>query len=244
MATRISYLTDTTRKYYRNLSDGTNYCLNPGWIDLEKIDRYQATHNRASCRARLNINSAQKLVINVGSICERKGQHMFARAVDLLWKKFPDLAATFQFLMIGGRDTAFDRDLAAFITTLNHPNLRIVPATDDVYPYFGATDLFVCSSYEESFPRVVLEAMAFSLPIISTAVHGIPEIVRAGEEAILVPPGDTVALATAMKDLATHQELSQTLAQAARTRVAAEFDSRVVLPKHIALASSLRIQQP
>jgi glycosyltransferase involved in cell wall biosynthesis len=239
LADRVSFLTATTQRYYAGLSDGSNYCLNPGWIDLADIDRFRAAHPRDELRPKLGLTPGRKLVINVGTVCERKGQHLFARAVDLLWRTAPDRAASAEFLMIGGRDTPYDRNLAEFIAGLSRPNLRIVPETGEVYPYYGAADLFVCSSYEESFPRVILEAMAFALPIVSTNVHGIPEIVRTGREAMLVPPGDSAALAAAIQGLLAAPETGRTLGDQSRARVAAEFDSRVVLPRHLALARSL-----
>jgi glycosyltransferase involved in cell wall biosynthesis len=239
LADRVSFLTPATRCYYADLSDGSNYCLNPGWIDLTRIDAFRAANPRDAMRAKLGMSSDRRLVINVGTVCERKGQHVFVRAVAQLWRMAPEIAATADFLMIGGRDTPYDRDLADFLRTLNRPNLRIVPEIGDVYPYYGAADLFVCSSYEESFPRVVLEAMAFSLPILSTAVHGIPEIVRPDREAVLVPPGDSAALADGLHRLLTSPETGRTLATAARSRVVVEYDSRVLLPRHAALAKSL-----
>lgn len=239
LANRVSFLTPSTRRYYEGLSDGSNYCLNPGWIDLAGIDAFRAAHSREALRAQLGVAANRRLVINVGTVCERKGQHVFARAVAQLWRTAPELAATADFLMIGSRNTPYDRDLADFLRTLGRPNLRLVPETGAVYPYYGAADLFVCSSYEESFPRVVLEAMAFALPILSTSVHGIPEIVRADREALLVPSGDSSALASGLERLLASPEIRRTIATAARTRVAAEYDSRVLLPRHAMLARSL-----
>lgn len=239
LADRVSFLTASTQRYYTGLSDRSNYCLNPGWIDLAAIDQFRAAQSREALRARLGFAPDRKIVINVGTVCERKGQHLFARAVDLLWQTAPELAASAVFLMIGGRDTPYDRDLGDFLAGLNRPNLRIIPETGEVYPYYGAADLFVCSSYEESFPRVVLEAMAFAVPIVSTSVHGIPEMVRADHEALLVPAGDSAAMATALQRLLASPATGRALAHQARTRVAAEFDSRVILPRHMALACSL-----
>lgn len=237
-ADRVSFLTASTQRYYAGLSDGSNYRLNPGWIDLAAIDRFRASSSREELRTCLGLSPARKLVINVGTVCERKGQHMFARAVEWLWQSTPALAAQADFLMIGGRDTPYDRELADFVARLRRPNLRIVSEAKDVYPYYGAADLFACSSYEESFPRVVLEAMAFGLPISSTNVHGIPEMVRAGREALLVPSGDPAALAGALQQLLTSEDRARELAARARER-AAEFDSRLLLPRHLALACEL-----
>ncbi|HEX2862274.1 MAG TPA: glycosyltransferase family 4 protein [Lacunisphaera sp.] len=239
LASRVSFLTATSQRYFAGLSGQDNACLHPGWIDLAGIDRFLAEQARNELRARLGLAPGQKLVINIGTVCERKGQHVFARAVDLLARNAPGLAVSAEFLMVGGRDTPYDRNLAEFLAGLGRPNLRIVPETAEVYPYYAAADLFVCSSYEESFPRVVLEAMAFSLPIVSTNVHGIPEMARDGQEARLVPPGDTAALAAAMQDLLASPDTARTLALQARARVAAEYDSRILLPRHCALARTL-----
>lgn len=238
LANRVSFLTETTRHYYQALSDGSNYCLNPGWIDLTAIDAFRAANPRKKLRAALGIAPDRRLVINVGTICERKGQHLFARAVDLLWENDPELAASADFLMIGGRHTPYDRDLARFLAQLNRPNLRALPESENVYGYYGAADLFACSSYEESFPRVVLEAMAFELPIVSTRVHGIPEMARPDREAMLVPPGDSAALAEALQRLLSSPEPGRTLARAARARID-EFALPAVLPRHMALLRAL-----
>ena len=87
LATHVSFLTETTRAYYRPWLGATNHSINPGWIDVSMIDRYLATHSRETMRRELRLNATTQLVINVGTVCDRKGQHMFARAVDLLWRQ-------------------------------------------------------------------------------------------------------------------------------------------------------------
>lgn len=237
LATHVSFLTDSTRRYYRPLLPPANHSLNPGWIDLARLDRHLAAQPRAALRRALGLDDSARLVVNLGSVCDRKGQHIFARAVDLLWRRRPDLAASARFLMVGGRDTPYDRAMAELLETLGRPNLRIIPETGQPLDYLGAADLFVCSSYEESFPRVVLEAMACRVPVLSTNVHGIPEMARPDLEAVLLPPGDTVALSEGMAKMLSSPELGRELAARARTRVAAEFDSARLLPRHAALAA-------
>lgn len=237
LATRVSFLTAATRRYYLPLLRHTNHVITPGWIDLAQIDRFLATQARADLRRQLAVDDHTRLVVNVGSVCTRKGQHIFARAVDLLWRAEPALARSALFLMIGGRDTQFDQMLAELLTELARPNLRVVPETDTPLAYYGAADLFVCSSYEESFPRVILEAMACGVPIVSTDVHGIPEQVRSDREAILVPPGDTYALARALARALREPDHAAARARQARDRVVAEYDSSAVIPRYLALAA-------
>jgi glycosyltransferase involved in cell wall biosynthesis len=242
-ATRVSFLTEATRRYYDDLTNRPNYCLNPGWIDLRGIDAYRVGHPAGVLRAQLGLGEGEQLVVNVGAVCERKGQTIFSRAVDLLWREDPALAERCRFLMVGARATPYDRDLADFLRELARPNLQVVPETPEVYAYYGAANLAVCTSYEESFPRVILEAMAFALPIVSTDVHGIPGIVRHGEEAVLVPPGDTHALAAGLHLMLTNPARAGELAARARRRVETTFTLEQVLPRHRALASALAIRQ-
>ena len=154
----------------------------------------------------------------------------------------PDLAGQCEFLMVGARDSAYDRAVASVVEQLNRSNLRLVGETATAHNYFGAADLFVCSSYEESFPRVLLEAMAFSVPIVSTNVHGVPEMARPDQEAVLVPPGDSSALADAMARLLSDEALALALARRSRERVVALYDSERLLPRHIDLARAIASQ--
>ena len=60
-------------------------------------------------------------------------------------------------------------------------------------------DVYILPSYNEGLPIAILEAMAYSHPIISTPVGGIPEVIKTGENGTLVKPGDTKAIADAIK---------------------------------------------
>jgi len=234
-ATRVSFLTAATRQYYTAFSDGANYRITPGWIDLRSLDVVRTSRTRDELRQHLGLAPDERLVINVGTVCDRKGQILFARAVDLLCRRYTP-AGKVRFLMVGGRNTDYDRDLVSQLATLNRPNLAVAPESEDAAAFYGAADVFVCSSFEESFPRVILEAMAFSLPIVSSAVHGVPEIVRHDEEALLVPPGDTWALAEALEQVLAQPAWAAQLGQRARRRLEQTFTTERVQPLHLALA--------
>lgn len=60
-------------------------------------------------------------------------------------------------------------------------------------------DVYILPSYNEGLPIAILEALAYSHPVISTPVGGIPEVIKSGENGILVQPGDTAAIADAIK---------------------------------------------
>ncbi len=243
LADCVSFTTASTRSYHLDYGRPANHRLTPGWIDVARIDAWRAAHPREGLRTGFQLKPGELLVTNVGSVCDRKGQHIFARAVDLLWRRQPELAARTRFVMLGGGDTPFDRVLADLLAQLSRPNLVVHPSTPDYFPYYAAADLFVCSTYEESSPRVILEAMTCGTPILSSGVQGVLEQLRANREAVLIPPGDTVALCEGMARLLLTTETGRTLAARARTRVTAEFDAAILLPRHAALASAVAAGQ-
>jgi glycosyltransferase involved in cell wall biosynthesis len=96
----------------------------------------------------------------------------------------------------------------------------IVPETREVARYFRAADVFLCSSRVESYPRVTLEAMACSLPIISTPVFGLSEQLHHEVNALLYAPGDARALATALEKLTNDKVLRECMGAQSRMALA------------------------
>ncbi|HEY4248100.1 MAG TPA: glycosyltransferase family 4 protein [Lacunisphaera sp.] len=239
LADQVSFTTRSTRDYHTDYGRPANHRLTPGWIDVARIDAWRAENPREKMRARFALKPGELLVTNVGTVSGRKGQHIFARAVDLLWQRHPDLAARTQFVMLGGRHSPFDDMLGELLGQLDHANLTVHPETADYFPYYAAADLFVCSSFEESSPRVILETMAFATPILSSDVQGVPELVRPELEATLIPPGDTVALCEGMARLLRSPEIGRSLSTRARARVITEFEAGILLPRHAALAAEV-----
>lgn len=76
----------------------------------------------------------------------------------------------------------------------------------------------VLPSFHEGIPYAILEGLASALPVVATAVGGVPEVVREGQEGFLVPPGNPVALAEAIKRLLLDRDLRDNMAVKARER--------------------------
>lgn len=74
---------------------------------------------------------------------------------------------------------------------------------------------------------VVLEAMASGLPIVATAIGGVPELIEDGIHGRLVPPGNPTALANAIAWILTHPDLAGSIACRAQERLLAEFTAQV-----------------
>ncbi len=93
----------------------------------------------------------------------------------------------------------------------------------DPAPVFGRADFFALTSAAENCPLAMLQAMSCGLGVVSTAVGGIPEVVRDGVEGLLCPVDDTDALVAALAALSGDAELSRRMGQAARDRILGGF---------------------
>jgi glycosyltransferase involved in cell wall biosynthesis len=94
----------------------------------------------------------------------------------------------------------------------------------DIPDVLGAVDVFALSSDWEGNPLSVMEAMASGLPIVSTAVGGVPDLFASGREGFLVQQGDVQGLSNAMTALLINPEVRQSMGIAAAQRARENFD--------------------
>ncbi len=102
----------------------------------------------------------------------------------------------------------------------------------DVVPWMQAMDLFCLPSYaNEGVPQALMQAMACGLPVISTPVGSIAEIVADGDSGILVPPRDAESLARAIAALLDGPVLRQAIASRARTLAEERFGDDLMVDR-------------
>src|SRR5581483_5428280 len=114
----------------------------------------------------------------------------------------------------------------------------------DLLAYYRAADLFVLPSLQEGFPRVIYEAMTQGLPVIATAVGGIPEVVVEGESGLLVPPGSESALAQAIDRLLSDGELRRRVIRGGYAKVGPLLDKSAADQAVQLMASALGREAP
>ena len=110
--------------------------------------------------------------------------------------------------------------------------IRFVPHVDrleDVATYYRAADMYLHAAHADTFPRVILEALACGIPAIATGVGGIPEQIRAlgscaDPTGLVVPPADAAAMAAAVEHLLANPVLCRTLGENAARDAAVRFD--------------------
>lgn len=113
--------------------------------------------------------------------------------------------------------------------------VRWLGHVDDMPGLFADVDVVVLPSYREGLPKGLIEAAACALPLVTTDVPGCREVVRDGVDGLLVPVKDAGALAVAIACLHDDPLLATRLGDAARKRVLAEFDERIVIARTLAV---------
>jgi glycosyltransferase involved in cell wall biosynthesis len=103
----------------------------------------------------------------------------------------------------------------------------------DIAELLAAAGVFVLCSDSEGLPMSVLEAMAAGVPVVATAVGGVPELVSDAETGILVPPRDPAALARALGALAADADLRERMGEAGRRRAEGEFSLAACQRAHL-----------
>jgi glycosyltransferase involved in cell wall biosynthesis len=107
-----------------------------------------------------------------------------------------------------------------------------------VTTHLAAADVLAVPSRNEGMGRVIVEAMALRIPVVATAVGGIPDVVTDGESGRLVPPEDAEALAAALVELGRDEALRDKLGEAAQAR-AESFSSAVARERLLAVFADL-----
>jgi len=185
-------------------------------VNLERFSP-DAGRGRA-IRAELGIAAQAPLVGTVAVFRRQKRLDRWLEVAHGLARRLSDC----RFLIVG--DGPLRPEVEARIEELElGSRVHLAGIREDVRPYLAAMDVFVSSSQFEGLPIALLEAMAMELPVVATAVGGVPEVVVAGETGALVPPGDVPRLESATFDLLCDQEARRRLGRAGRERIVAEL---------------------
>jgi glycosyltransferase involved in cell wall biosynthesis len=165
----------------------------------------------ADIRGELGLTPGTLLLIAIGNLYAVKGHDVLLRALAEGGDALPPWH-----LAIAGRGEEQGRLRALGAELGLGDRLSLLGYRADVADLLGAADVFVMPSRSEGLPLALLEAMFAARPIVVSAVGGIPEVVRNGEEALLVPPGDVQALAEVLGRLLPDADLRRRLGERAR----------------------------
>ena len=210
---RVIFVADATRNVYLPLNSHHNFTVIHNGMDVERFKLVAEQWNRKDAREALQVKDSEIVILLVGTVCERKGQQDLVKALALLSPEYYNRIRCF---IVGDRPSVYSTQLKTLVKQLN-PSLQskisIIPETPETPKYYQAADIFVCTSRIESYPRVILEAMAYNLPIITTPVFGISEQVKPGVNGLFYTPDKPEELAEKLIKLLENDAERQRLAE-------------------------------
>jgi glycosyltransferase involved in cell wall biosynthesis len=192
-------------------------------VDADWASPTRQAETPAALRSRLGIPPSRKVVLIVGRLSREKDHWSL---LDAIHRLPPRLAP--HLLIVG--DGPERGAIQTRIRALGMDGaVTLAGQTPSAEPFYSIADVAVLSSRSEGSPNALLEAMAAQVPVVSTRVGGVPEIVADGESALLVAPGDASAMADALGALLSSPELARKIAGRARELIAARHtpDARV-----------------
>lgn len=170
----------------------------------------------------------------LGALIDRKGIYELLPAFAKLSREFPDTE-----LWLGGSGEI--EKVQAVIEQSPLATVRLLGWVDEATKnqLLMAVDAFVLPSKNENLPLSIIEAMSAELPIVTTHIGGIPEMLTDGEDAILIAPGTVDLLYEALKKIRTDKAFADRVSRNARKRYGDEFSPEIGLPKINALYAQI-----
>ncbi len=231
-ADRVACISDFARSQLMRLVNPTEWPK----LDIVRmsvdLDRYRPPASPRSHDGPLRI-------LSVGRLVPEKGAPVLIDALADLVSRGVDVEAT----LVGAgplepllRERIEQRGLGDRVTLTGSIGQDRLP---DLY---RRADVFCLPSFQEGLPVVLMEAMATGLPVVTTAIAGIPELVSDGESGRVVPPGRAGFVADAIAELATAPDLRRRLGDAGRARVEAEFSVEVTARRQLDFLASVHPQ--
>ena len=152
----------------------------------------------------------------VGRLVPAKGQHILLEACSILKNE----GVPFHLTMVGdGPDRKSLEAWAVSAKLTGEVTFTGALGQDKVHTYYDRADIFVLASFAEGVPVVLMEAMAKEIPVISTRITGIPELIEHEEDGLLAVPGDPNDLARQIRKLLDSAELRNRMGKAGRVKV-------------------------
>ena len=210
---RVVFVSHASRQIWDRFDRYGNFEVIHNGIDLSRFPKRSKSSTREQVRESLGIKDSTVVLLCVGTISARKAQRDLLEAVALLPRA---LLERVQVFLLGEDRNTYAKNLKrrcrAFSPDLRE-RIRLFPSTESVEKFYEAADIFVLCSREESFPRVILEAMAFGLPIIATPVHGVTEQCVEGENALFYANWNVEDLASKIESLVKDETLRKQMGQ-------------------------------
>jgi glycosyltransferase involved in cell wall biosynthesis len=209
-APEIVFVAHASRKTWDDQPFTGKVSVIPNGISPQRFVE-SSTLTKAQARERFGIPAGDVVAICVGTINLRKGQGEILEAFASLPAAVRNKA---RIIFLGAVQNSH---LAGFMEGYDalpaaiRDRVMVVNATDEVAPYYIASDMFLMNSNSEAYPRSVVEGLYFSLPVLSTPVAGVVEQVQPGESGFLYDFNDMTSWKSYFTDLVKKPDLLKTM---------------------------------
>ncbi len=213
--------------YYLKDSPKINYTIIQSPIDTNYFDISKVNDTKT----RLPENKIN--IVNVGNISPVKGQHTIIEALKVLEQK--DSSRKIHVSCIGRvweSQKEYYLNLKQKLKENDILNLDFLGGSDEIREHLSEANIYLCSSEFESSPIALWEAMSMGLPIITTNVGDVQEIIEYNKAGIVVPTKNPKKMAQAILKLISNPNLAQELGRNARLTAEREFDLKSCVEKH------------
>jgi len=217
MTSRLTHLVAVSADIRHHLIERGGIAPERVYVIPNGVDtiRFQfCEQKRSAMRAHLSIRDDEFLLGTVGSYYPVKGHRFLIEAMRKLVQDYPRLK-----LVMAGQGPLANTLQAQAVEQGLGDHVRIVGYLEDTAAFLSALDLFVMPSLSEGQPLALLEAAANGRCIVASDVGGVPEIIENGKCGVLVPPGDTDALAKAIARVLREPDARGALAGAAAEQI-------------------------
>jgi glycosyltransferase involved in cell wall biosynthesis len=202
----------------RNMFEQSNYIITIAkfWekqlLEHYNVKKHSNIYNSVHIPA-LKSTSKENIILFAGTLCKRKGYHDLLNAIPLILKKIPD----FKIVFAGDGELTEAKELANKLKINNH--VEFVGWIDGELKaeIFAKSKVFCLPSYGEGLPMSILEAMSYGIPVVSTPVGGITEVVVDNKTGFIVTPGDVKMIAKKILLLLTNENVYQNISVNTRT---------------------------
>lgn len=204
--------------------------LAPDAVDRIHLIRCGPSPETPAVRARSAQNGAGPRILSVAQLAPYKGLQHLIEAASILRQRLPGVSVTIVGEGPERGNLEAQRDRLGLDGTVRLAGA--VPA-EQIPGFLGDADVFVLPSVVEAngdmdgIPVALMEAMAADLPVVTSRLGGIPELVRDQDTGLLTEPGDAAGLAAAVERLWKEPDLAARLARSGRDWVREEFDMDV-----------------
>ncbi len=183
------------------------------------LDDMTFIRNRQIKRQQSGINEKEFVIGYIGRLSEEKGLEYLIKAVSMLNRS----EISPKVLMIG--EGAQIDELKGLVQDLNLENsVSFVGFQSDTESWMPALDVFVLPSMMEGTPMSMLEAMSCRVPVIASAVGGVPAVIRSGKNGILVSPGKPAEIRDAICNIYENEDLRKSISTAALETISSKYN--------------------